>query len=63
MNNYETLKLAVSNPEYINLLIIALVLFFSCAGIRKAEVQNLLTVDQSNQLRGLAIILIVTRRT
>ena len=59
MNNYETLKLAVSNPEFINMLIIALVLLFSCAGIRKAEVQNLLTVDQSKQLKGLAIIFII----
>ncbi len=59
MNNYETLKLTVSNPEFINMLIIALVLLFSCAGIRKAEVQNLLTVDQSKQLKGLAIIFII----
>ncbi len=59
INNYETLKLMVSNPEFTNLLIIALILFISFTSTRKTEVQNLLTFDQSNQLRGLAIILII----
>ena len=59
MNNYEYLKLNVYNPELINLSILALLFILCCVSIQKTEVQNLLTVEQSNQLKGFAIVLII----
>ena len=59
LNNYESLKLTVQNPEYINLLILVFILCVCFASIRRTNAQRILSKDQTNQLKGLAIITVI----
>lgn len=59
MNNYESLKLDVQNPEYINLVILAFILCVCLASIRRTNAQRILSKDQTNQLKGLAILAVI----
>ena len=59
LNNYETLKLVVKHPELSNLLIFVLFLCVCCVCWKKTEPQKLLSKYQTDQLRGLAIILVI----
>lgn len=58
LTNYETLKLVVKNPELSNLLIFVIILCV-CVCWKKTAPQKLLSKYQTDQLRGLAIILVI----
>lgn len=59
LNNYESLKLNVQHPEYINLLILVFILCVCFVSIRKTNAARILSKDQTDQLKGLAIIAVI----
>lgn len=59
LNNYENLKLINHNPEKCNLLILFFILLFCAFFMKKAEAQRLLSKDQTDEIKGIAIILVI----
>lgn len=58
-NNYENLKLLNNNPERCNLLILFFILLFCALNMKKTKAQRLLSKDQTDEIKGIAIILVI----
>jgi peptidoglycan/LPS O-acetylase OafA/YrhL len=57
--NFESIKLYISSPDLNNFFIIAIFFFLSIVSVKRIKPTKLLYVSQTNQLKGIAIILVL----
>ena len=58
-SNYETNKLIISNPESVNLLIVAILFLLTIFTAKRREQHSFLDFKTTDQARGLAILMVV----
>jgi peptidoglycan/LPS O-acetylase OafA/YrhL len=59
LHNFQAARMIVATPELTNLILIAIMLIFCAPVGKRAESPELLGLSQTDQLRGLAILLVV----
>ncbi|MBI5056326.1 MAG: acyltransferase [Nitrospirae bacterium] len=59
IHSYESVKMPVENPDAVNLIILALLVCIAVFSLRRTESASFLDRDQTDQLKGIAILLIM----